>query len=321
MTYDTEAAQQTSFDLTVLAVTIVILIFNILGLVTLLKLIFQRKADAVTNVFTAQAVADVVHLLCIIVYTHLASYKFPSLNWIATMVIAYSNWCYLPMLLCVFTQVHPTSWLCRVCTVGRIRIALIVLLGLACIPSIPGYLETSIYTNPVCMNAKTMESCVPRFRSIIRLQLLVVPGVVHLLPVITAISFLLITVNHYKPDGIKRVADDKAADFRETAIQAMLSGIIFTVCYCPTILLIVVVSGDDTTRAAYENDFKQLKGARGIMKLALVFRIVKIWLNLVISFISNGEFRSTLISIFCCQKSQEKQKVRHRHKDSSSRQQ
>lgn len=197
-------------------------------------------------------------------------------------------------------QVYFPSRYRSICSQTRIRVCLLVICVVGCVPAIPGIVENEFYRTSNCMLETSNDVCTARYRTILLLQTKIVPAVVVALPLLGSIVLVLIALNHYKPREIETNNERKTpqnpnglSGFSDSSVQLLMTTVWFIVYHLTSVMLLLIIDASD-------GGYLELKGARGLIKTSLMFRALNLPINLYVNLLCGKQFRKELKAILLC---------------------
>lgn len=307
-----EVTQAESFDQAALFLIVFGLLICILNIAVLSRLVYRYYRQQVSIISLAVAAAHLIHLTCLLVYSIIRRYDIIVLNWMATMSISFANWSMLPLCLYVIVDGYFHSNLKRWTSNKIILLQLLILVILSAITPIPGVAEVKYFETPACFNSSNYDAACPfHFASLITTQTKVLPVLIHCLPLITSTALLIIGISKYKPDLMGSKVDEPESSLTEGSTVALLTTTWFLVYYFPTALLILVLKIGDNFE-----DQVELRASKGMIKMAMAFRILNTTANFFVNIVCCPLFRRTLCCRFThskCEVAQESEEEEEPH--------
>ena len=139
------------------------------------------------------------------------------------------------------------------------------------------------------------EMCNEHLNAIANTQLKVLPVIIYALSFGISVVLVLCGLQHYTAVSIPKKTKSKqirtSSKLTEDNIQTLLTALWFIVYYFPTVLLILIVDSKNSP----ENE-GTVQSTRGIIKLALILRILNVMANFFMNALANGSFRQELFT-------------------------
>lgn len=283
----------TSYDVAVLTLLAFSLLSLLINAVFLLWILCRRVGESNTGVLTIMTISNIVHLICLLVYSIQRQYDSIVLNFMATASMTITNWSYIILMSMVLMQIYVPKRYQSWCSQTKLRLCLLFLVVLGCVPAIPGLVETEFYRASICAITAPDKECTEQYRSILLLQTKLVPSCVIALPLLGSIIMMIIALNRYKPRGLEVESEEEEqeeatpgelTEFSDSSIQSMLTTVWFIVYYLTSVMLLLIIDASD-------GGYHELKGARGLIKTALMFRVLNLPISLYINLICSAQFR------------------------------
>ena len=285
-----------SFDQAALFLIIFGILIVTLNLAVLAKMIHKYSRQYVSIICLSVSSAHLVNLVCLLVYTMIRRYDIIPLNWMATMSVSFANWSMLPLCLYVIIDGYFHSQLTRWTSNKMLLLQLLILLAFSVITPIPGAAEVKYFETPTCYNSSNYEEACPfDFASLIQTQTKVLPVLIYGLPLITTTALLIVGISKYKPSLTVGDDDVSKSSLTEGSTVALLTSTWFLIYHFPTVLLILILKIGDSFE-----DQVELRASKGMIKMAMGFRILNTTANFFVNLICSSLFRHTFSKTCSC---------------------
>ena len=213
------------------------------------------------------------------------------------MSICFSNWCLLLLILAAVVNRFCLQTYRRWYTFRRVVLSLVVLLGISVVAPIPGTVEIYCFSCSECLTVSETSDgfCKSYLEGIIRMQTRVLPFIIHGIPYTATIFFVVLGIQRYSPRdmAIEHKPEESSAS-QEQHIQTFLTALWFIIYYFPTAVLLLVLEAENNL----ENQ-EEVRSAKGMIKLAVIFRIMNVMANFFSNLLASSVFRQAIVRLLC----------------------